>query len=96
MPAAETEAAREKRARITFLGLDRQPVCEFDRYRDVDTRLGMVEFVMGLRRLSSQKVVDDLRKLNAIGLAYLYRDMLATTESVRVLADYDASAWSGR
>ena len=52
-------------------------LCAFDAYRDDEARKLMIEFVMQSRRLEAPRAVAELRALNHVGLAYVYRDALA-------------------
>lgn len=46
----------------------------FDAYRDPEARKLMVEFVMSSRVIDAGKAVAELRGLDHVGLAYVYRD----------------------
>ncbi len=49
----------------------------FDAYRDVDARKAMVAYVMASRRIDERTALDELRRLNHVGLAYVHRDAMA-------------------
>lgn len=49
----------------------------FDAYRDPEARKLMVEFVMSSRVIDAGKAVAELRGLDHVGLAYVYRDAVA-------------------
>ena len=49
----------------------------FDAYRDDAARKLMIEFVMRSRRIDAPRAVAELRGLNHVGLAYVFRDALA-------------------
>lgn len=60
----------------------------FDAYRDAPSRKLMIEYVMASRFIDATAAVSELRKLNHVGLAYLYRDAVAAQmRGTRV--DYD-------
>lgn len=63
----------------------------FGAYRDAAARLALVEYVVATRGVDGATAERELTGLNAIGLAYLYRDMLAAAAaaSAAALADYD-------
>jgi hypothetical protein len=58
----------------------------FDTYRDAETRKMMVEHVMHSRFLDAHRAVAELRSLNHVGLAYLFKDAAATAQHT---AEYD-------
>lgn len=60
----------------------------FDTYRDDESRKLMIEFVMARHAMDANRAVAQLRALNHVGLAYLYRDALARAGSGN-LVDYD-------
>jgi len=66
----------------------------FDTYRDAQTREAMIDYVADTRSIEPQRALDDLRALDHIGLAWLYRDMLRATGQGH-LVDYDPSEWRG-
>lgn len=49
----------------------------FDAYRDQEARDAMISFVMAQRTLDKPRAVSELRGLNHVGLAHVYRDALA-------------------
>ncbi len=60
----------------------------FDAYRDPPARELMIDFVVASRGLQRPVAVAELRGLNHVGVAYVYRDALkATFAGQRV--DYD-------
>ncbi len=66
----------------------------FDAYRDDDARKLMIEYVMRSRIIDAPRAVNELRGLNHVGLAYVYRDALAASfgASAKAAADYDPCA----
>lgn len=63
----------------------------FDAYRDQEARELMIAFVIGSRCIDKPRAVAELRALNHVGLAHVYRDSLARTgQGTRV--DYDPCA----
>ena len=66
----------------------------FDAYRDEASRKLMIEFVARTRIIEAPRAVAELRGLNHVGLAYVYRDALAAAfgASAKAAADYDPCA----
>ena len=66
----------------------------FDAYRDDDARKLMIEYVMRSRIIDAPRAVNELRGLNHVGLAYVYRDAVAAgwRSSGTVANDYDPCA----
>lgn len=62
----------------------------YDVYRDPDSRKLMLEYVMASRVIDANRAVAELRALNHVGLAHVYRDALASVARPRV--DYDPLA----
>ena len=60
----------------------------FDAYRDDVARKLMIEFVARTRGLEAPRAVNELRALNHVGLAYVYRDALAAAFKSNAV-DYD-------
>jgi hypothetical protein len=65
----------------------------FDEYRDQETREQMVHHVVRTRRIEHAEALKELRSLNHVGLAYLYRDMLGASGQGHLI-DYDASEYA--
>lgn len=66
---------------------------DFANYRDGPTRTAMIAFVSSSRSISAQYAERELQSLNHVGLAYVYRDMVAAESASRVaIADYDPLA----
>jgi hypothetical protein len=60
----------------------------FDAYRDDSARKLMIEFVTNSRRIDPRAAVAELRALNHVGLAYVYRDALAAAAKSNAV-EYD-------
>jgi hypothetical protein len=61
----------------------------FDSYRSPDDRQAMIDFVMKQRgAMTGDQAVRELNSLNHVGLAHLYRDMLAASGQGHRI-DYD-------
>jgi hypothetical protein len=71
-------------------------VSDFNTYRDPETRRAMVGYVARSRFVDAVTAERELLTLNAVGLAYLHRDMLAEQDrTAQAIADYDP-LWSDR
>ena len=63
----------------------------FDAYRDKASRDLMIEYVARTRIIEAPRAVAELRALNHVGLAYVYRDAIAASSgaTAKAAADYD-------
>lgn len=62
----------------------------FAGYRDPDTRKELIAFVAEQRAMTAQAAERALMELDHVGLAHVYRDMLAAQEKLSTaLCDYD-------
>lgn len=66
-------------------------LCAFDAYRDQEARKLMIDFVVTSRRLDPLVALAELRGLNHVGLAYVYRDATAAAAKPNAV-DYDPCA----
>jgi hypothetical protein len=64
----------------------------FDAYRDPEARKLMIDFVCHQRRIMPPRAVAALRELNHVGLAYIYRDAVRSTQYSANEYDYDPCA----
>ena len=66
----------------------------FDAYRDKASRDLMIEYVARTRIIEAPRAVAELRALNHVGLAYVYRDAVAAAwrSSSAAADDYDPCA----
>jgi hypothetical protein len=65
-------------------------VSGFDAYRDPETRREMLTYVASSCGIDPATAERELRQLNHVGLAYVYRDMVeAQQRAQRAIADYD-------
>ena len=64
----------------------------FDAYRDDAARKLMIEFVCSSRTIDASRAVAELRQLNHVGLAYVYRDAIAAV-SMPTQIEYDPLAF---
>lgn len=67
----------------------------FDDYRDDQTRKDMIDFVSRSRALEPKRALAELRALNHVGLAHVYRDMLQAGGQAHLI-DYDPSEYARR
>jgi hypothetical protein len=63
-------------------------LCAFDAYRDQEARTLMVAFVASSRMIEAPHALAELRGLNHVGLAYVYRDAIAAAAKSNAV-DYD-------
>lgn len=62
----------------------------FLEYRDAETRKAMIDYVVRSRIVDAVTAERELQALNAVGLAYVYRDMIAEeAKSTASVVDYD-------
>ena len=61
----------------------------YDAYRDDAARKLMVEFVCNSRMIEPARAVVELRALNHVGLAYVYRDAIAASSRSEAAVEYD-------
>jgi len=61
----------------------------FDAYRDDEARKLMIDFWIRQRVIDHARAVAELRSLNHVGLAYVYRDAIARSGQGGTLVDYD-------
>lgn len=61
----------------------------FDGYRDDASRKLMISYVMRRHAVNHDAAVANLRSLDHVGLAYLYRDAVGDSRGGATRVDYD-------